>query len=67
LDEWVTGEHVDVPFTTSSYKPKFRAHVQRILDFEKKTVDADIIPQLQKHMLKQAQWVFFSSLVNVLP
>jgi hypothetical protein len=55
LDEWVTGEHVDVPFTTTAYKPKFRAHLKRLMDFEKKTREADIIPRLQKYMLKQAQ------------
>ena len=24
MDEWVTGEHVDVPFTATSYKAKYR-------------------------------------------
>ncbi|KAF8970182.1 hypothetical protein BDZ97DRAFT_1652999 [Flammula alnicola] len=55
LDEWVTGEHVDVPFTATAYKAKYRTHLKRITDFEKKTSDADIIPRLLRHMLKVAR------------
>lgn len=59
LDEWITGEHVDVPFTTTAYKAKYRAHLLFITDFEKKTRDADIIPRLLKHMLKVARYVHY--------
>ncbi|KAF8960234.1 hypothetical protein BDZ97DRAFT_1905964 [Flammula alnicola] len=55
LDEWVTGEHVDVPFTATAYKAKYRAHLNHIMDFEKKTREADIIPRLLTHMLKAAR------------
>ncbi|KAF8972033.1 hypothetical protein BDZ97DRAFT_1901252 [Flammula alnicola] len=55
LDEWVTGEHVDVPFTAAAYKAKYRTHLKRIMDFEKKTCEADIIPRLLRHMLKAAR------------
>lgn len=55
LDEWVTGDHVDVPFTATAYKTKYHAHLKFIMDFEKKTRDADIIPRLLRHMLKVAR------------
>ena len=74
MDKWVTGEHVHVPFTTSAYKPKFIAHRKRIIEFEKKTLEADIIPRLQRHMLKQARYVIipfnlpsFKLLTYILP
>jgi hypothetical protein len=57
FDEWVTGEHIDVPFTTTAYKAKYRTHLKRITDFEKKTHEANIIPRLFKHMLKSARFV----------
>lgn len=60
LDEWVTGEHVDVPFTATAYKAKYRAHLKFIIDFEKKTHDANIIPRLLRHMLKVARCVHLS-------
>lgn len=60
LDEWVTGEHVDVPFTATTYKSKYCAHFKRITDFEKKTHNANIIPRLLKHILKAARWVLTS-------
>ena len=55
LDEWVTGEHVDVAFTATAYKAKYVAHLQFIMDFQKKTHEADIIPRLLTHMLKVAR------------
>ena len=64
LDEWVTGEHVDVPFTTMAYKAKYCAHLKRITDFEKKTREADIIPRLLKHMLKAARYVYCKPVPN---
>jgi hypothetical protein len=53
----VTGEHVDVPFTAAAYKAKYHAHLKRLMDFEKKTREADIIPRLLRHMLKAARYV----------
>ena len=57
FDEWVTGEHNDVPFTAAAYKEKYCAHLKRITEFEKKTRDANIIPRLLRHMLKTARFV----------
>jgi hypothetical protein len=55
FDEWITGEHIDVPFTAAAYREKYRAHLKRITDFEKKTREANIIPRLLRHMLKSAR------------
>ena len=60
LDKWVTGDHVDVPFTATAYKAKYSAHLKFITDFEKKTRDANIIPCLFKHMLKVARYVILN-------
>jgi hypothetical protein len=53
----VTGEHVDVPFTAAANKVKYRAHLKHLMDFEKKTREADIVPRLLRHMLKAARCV----------
>ncbi|KIK04876.1 hypothetical protein K443DRAFT_4235 [Laccaria amethystina LaAM-08-1] len=42
LDEWQTGEHVDVQFSAAAYKNKFIAHLKRLEDFAEKTKDANI-------------------------
>lgn len=55
IDEWQTGEHVDVQFTATAYKHKFNAHLKQITEFEKKTQESDIIPRLLKYILKQAK------------
>lgn len=55
LDELQTGEHVDVPFSANVYQPRFVAILQMLLDFDKKTKDANIVPRLCKHLLKNAQ------------
>ena len=60
IDEWSTGEHNDVPFTATAYKAKYCAHLKFIMDFEKKTREANIIPRLLKHMLKQARYVILN-------
>ena len=66
----MTGEHIDVPFTAAAYKAKYRAHLKHLMDFEKKTRDAEIIPCLLRHMLKAAQYVlcicFTKPLLNAL-
>jgi hypothetical protein len=58
LDEWVTGEHIDVPFTATAYKSKYRIHLKHIMDFKEKTCEADIIPRILRHMLKTARYVY---------
>ena len=60
LDEWITGEHIDVPFTATAYKAKYCAHLKFIMDFKKKTHEANIILRLLKHMFKQAQYVILN-------
>jgi Domain of unknown function (DUF6532) len=59
FDEWVTGEHVDVPFTATAYKAKYRCHLKRIMEFEKKTREEEIVPRLLRHMLKAARCVTY--------
>ena len=46
---------MDVVFTATAYKAKYVAHLRFIMDFEKKTHEADIIPRLLRHMLKVAR------------
>ena len=55
LDEWVTGEHVSVPFTQAAYEQKYDAHLKRLKDFEERTKDSDIMPRIRKHLLKMAR------------
>ncbi|EDR11598.1 uncharacterized protein LACBIDRAFT_324274 [Laccaria bicolor S238N-H82] len=55
LDEWQTGEHVDVPFTAAAYKPKFTTNLKQLIMFDDKTKESDIVPRLLKHMLKMAR------------
>ncbi|EDR03011.1 uncharacterized protein LACBIDRAFT_307860 [Laccaria bicolor S238N-H82] len=55
LDEWQTGEHVDVQFSAATYKNKFIAHLKRLEDFAEKTKDANIVSRLRKHLLKMAK------------
>jgi len=59
LDEWQTGEHVDVQFSAAAYKNKFTAHLKRLEDFTEKTKDANIVSRLHKHLLKMAKYVLF--------
>jgi len=62
LDEWVTGEHVDVLFSANAYKKKYHSHLKRLTDFDEKTCNADIIPRLCMHLLKMAQCIRLSCL-----
>ncbi|KDR74233.1 hypothetical protein GALMADRAFT_141307 [Galerina marginata CBS 339.88] len=55
LDEWVTGEHADVPFTANAYKQKYLSHLKRLTEFDEKTREADIVPRLCTHLLKMAR------------
>lgn len=57
IDEWRTGEHVDVPFSAAVYQDKFLAHLKRLEDFHENTKSLDIMPRLRKHMLKKARCV----------
>ena len=44
-DKWVTGEHVNVPFTATAYKAKHCVHLKCIMDFETKTCKHSLSPQ----------------------
>ncbi|KIJ90043.1 hypothetical protein K443DRAFT_117190, partial [Laccaria amethystina LaAM-08-1] len=55
LDEWQTGEHVDVPFTAAAYKLKFTTHLKQLIMFDDKTKASDIVPCILEHMLKMAR------------
>ncbi|GLB44043.1 hypothetical protein LshimejAT787_1502270 [Lyophyllum shimeji] len=54
LDEWQSGEHVDVPFSAAQYQAKYNAHMTTLVNFEAKTKEANIIPRLRQHLLKKA-------------
>ena len=55
LNEWVTGKHVSIPFTQVAYEQKYVTHIKRSKDFEERTKDSDIMPQIRKHLLKKAR------------
>ncbi|KAJ3547081.1 hypothetical protein NMY22_g1794 [Coprinellus aureogranulatus] len=55
LDQWVTGEFVDVPFASSVYHDKYETHLANLQSFDKKTATSKIIPQLCEHLLKVAR------------
>ena len=57
LDEWVTGEHVPVPFSQNTYEQKYLAHVKRLKDFDTRTKEANILPRIRRHLLKMARYV----------
>ena len=57
LDEWITGEHVPVPFSQNTYEQKYLAHVKRLKDFDARTKEANIVPRIRRHLLKMARYV----------
>lgn len=59
-----TGEHVDVPFLAAVYQPRFVAILEMLMDFDKKTKDANIVPRFCKHLLKNARTVILLCLVS---
>ena len=59
LNEWQTGEHVDVQFSAAAYKNKFIAHLKWLEDFAEKTKDVNIVSCLRKHLLKMAKYILF--------
>lgn len=58
LDKWVTGKHVSVAFSQNTYEQKYLTHVKCLKDFDERTKDSNIIPQLRKHLLKMARYVY---------
>jgi hypothetical protein len=54
--KWLRLSKVKIASATA-YKAKYRAHLKRLVDFEKKTHETDIIPRLLRHMLKAARYV----------
>ena len=53
--------HTPVAFSQNAYQPKYLANLKRLMDFDEKTKEANIVPRLQKHMLKMARYVLFVS------
>ena len=62
LDEWVTGEHVSVAFSQSTYEQKYLTHLKRLKDFDERTKDSNIVPRIRKHLLKMARYVISANL-----
>lgn len=57
LDEWVTGDHVPVSFSQSAYEQKYITHLKRLKEFDEKTKDLNIVPQIRRRLLKKARYV----------
>ncbi|SJK99346.1 uncharacterized protein ARMOST_02639 [Armillaria ostoyae] len=55
LDEWQTGQHVDVQFTAASYKEKYNGHLKTLQDFDQRTKEVGIIPKLRYSLAKKAR------------
>ncbi|TEB37166.1 hypothetical protein FA13DRAFT_1622236, partial [Coprinellus micaceus] len=55
LDQWVTGEFVELKFASSVYQEKYEAHIANLEAFEKQSTASKIIPQLCEHLLKTAR------------
>jgi hypothetical protein len=61
IDEWLTGEQVDIAFTGDRYREKFNAHLTALQNFEDETSADKVVPRIQKMMLKSARYVNLSS------
>ena len=57
LDEWVTGEHVSVPFSQNAHENKYTTHLKHLKDFDARTKDANIVPRIRKHLLRMVRYV----------
>ncbi|KAJ7588278.1 hypothetical protein C8J56DRAFT_941262 [Mycena floridula] len=55
LDEWQSGEHVNVQFTANVYQEKYEAHLKTLKAFHARTKDANIIPKMCVRLLKNAR------------
>ncbi|KAK0431830.1 hypothetical protein EV421DRAFT_1720165 [Armillaria borealis] len=55
LDEWQTGQHVDMQFTAASYKHKYENYLKTLQDFDKQMKDIGIIPKLRQSLTKWAR------------
>ncbi|KAJ8522272.1 hypothetical protein ONZ45_g1162 [Pleurotus djamor] len=53
LDEWLTGEHVDMPFSAHNYRDKYHAHLQTLRNFQAHA--PSVVLQLRKRLLTQAR------------
>ncbi|KAF5328972.1 hypothetical protein D9611_013502 [Ephemerocybe angulata] len=52
LDEWVSGEHVEVQFSANSYHAKYDQHIATLEAFDENTAEDRILPRLLEHILK---------------
>ncbi|KAI0683263.1 hypothetical protein BC835DRAFT_1478509 [Cytidiella melzeri] len=55
LDEWITGEHINIPFSSHSYRAKYESHLKTLTDFAAHTQDKQIVPQLRQRLLTYAR------------
>ncbi|KAI0696363.1 hypothetical protein BC835DRAFT_1230411, partial [Cytidiella melzeri] len=55
LDEWLTGEHVDIPFSAHGYREKFNVNLKTLKDFAEHTQALGIVTQLRKRLLNTAR------------
>ncbi|KAL0960756.1 hypothetical protein HGRIS_005778 [Hohenbuehelia grisea] len=55
LDEWITGKHIHIAFSSTSYKSKYEAHLNYLNEFAIHTKDAGIVPTIRKRLLKLAR------------
>ncbi|KAK0434700.1 hypothetical protein EV421DRAFT_1892684 [Armillaria borealis] len=55
LDEWKTGQHVDVPFSAASYTEKYDSHLKSLCDFDRRTKDIGIVTKLRQSLAKKAR------------
>ncbi|KAJ8521883.1 hypothetical protein ONZ45_g1434 [Pleurotus djamor] len=53
LDEWLTGEHVDMPFSAHNYRDKYHAHLQTLRNFQAHA--PGVVLQLRKRLLTHAR------------
>ncbi|KAJ8456591.1 hypothetical protein ONZ45_g18660 [Pleurotus djamor] len=53
LDEWLTGEHVDMPFSAHNYRDKYHVHLQTLLNFQAHA--SRVVLQLRKRLLTNAR------------
>ncbi|PBK87910.1 hypothetical protein ARMGADRAFT_938188, partial [Armillaria gallica] len=55
LDEWQTGQHVNIQFTAASYKEKYNGHLKTLQNFDQRTEEVGIIPKLCQNLTKKAR------------
>jgi hypothetical protein len=55
LDEWQTGNRHAIQFSEALYANKFRGYLKTLERFANRTKEADILPKIQRRLLKNAR------------